>query len=250
METGALPRAGTLHTVRLVVEGMRPRQWVKNAFVFGGVLYSGQFVEAGPLATAAAVFVAFCLASGAAYLINDAVDAEADRLNPRTAGAADRAWRAVAADRRGGRCAGGRGGARHHRARELGDARHDGRVHRAPGGVLDVPEAPALHRRDGGRGRLRPARVRGPRGDRRGDLRVAAALHRAARAVPRLRQAPRRGRGARRQRASAAAGARAVLRGARGRADRGGHALDHRRLLALRRARGARPRRCCSRCRS
>ncbi len=74
-----------MHTVRLVVEGMRPRQWVKNAFVFGGVLYSGQFVEAGPLATAAAVFVAFCLASGAAYLVNDAVDAEADRLNPRTA---------------------------------------------------------------------------------------------------------------------------------------------------------------------
>ncbi len=85
METESLPRAGTLHTVRLVVEGMRPRQWVKNAFVFGGVLYSGQFVEAGPLATAAAVFVAFCLASGAAYLVNDAVDAEADRLNPRTA---------------------------------------------------------------------------------------------------------------------------------------------------------------------
>jgi 4-hydroxybenzoate polyprenyltransferase len=64
---------------------MRPRQWVKNAFVFGGVLYSGQFVEVGPLATAAAVFVAFCLASGAAYLVNDAVDAETDRLNPRTA---------------------------------------------------------------------------------------------------------------------------------------------------------------------
>jgi 4-hydroxybenzoate polyprenyltransferase len=86
LETRALPAAGTLHSVRLVVEGMRPRQWIKNAFVFGGVLYSGQFVEAGPLATAAAVFVAFCLASGAAYLINDAVDAEADRLNPRTAG--------------------------------------------------------------------------------------------------------------------------------------------------------------------
>src|SRR5688500_9958875 len=65
---------------------MRPRQWIKNAFVFGGVLYSGQFVELGPLTTAIAVFVAFCLASGAAYLVNDAADAEADRHNPRTAG--------------------------------------------------------------------------------------------------------------------------------------------------------------------
>ena len=85
MEAGTVPATGTLRTARLVLEGMRPRQWVKNAFVFGGVLYSGQFVEPGPLATAAAVFVAFCLASGAAYLVNDAVDAETDRLNPRTA---------------------------------------------------------------------------------------------------------------------------------------------------------------------
>ena len=85
MEARTVPATGTLRTARLVVEGMRPRQWVKNAFVFGGVLYSGQFVEVGPLATATAVFVAFCLASGAAYLVNDAVDAEADRLNPRTA---------------------------------------------------------------------------------------------------------------------------------------------------------------------
>jgi 4-hydroxybenzoate polyprenyltransferase len=86
VEAGALHAAGTLRTARLAVEGMRPRQWIKNAFVFGGVLYSGQFVEIGPLTTAIAVFVAFCLASGAAYLVNDAVDAEADRLNPRTAG--------------------------------------------------------------------------------------------------------------------------------------------------------------------
>ena len=85
MEARTLPAPGVLRTARLVVEGMRPRQWVKNAFVFGGVLYSGQFVEAGPLATSIVVFVAFCLASGAAYLLNDAVDAETDRLNPRTA---------------------------------------------------------------------------------------------------------------------------------------------------------------------
>ena len=85
MEASAVRSPGVLRTMRLAVEGMRPRQWVKNAFVFGGVLYSGQFVEAGPLSTAIAVFVAFCLASGAAYLVNDAVDAETDRLNPRTA---------------------------------------------------------------------------------------------------------------------------------------------------------------------
>jgi 4-hydroxybenzoate polyprenyltransferase len=82
----AIRTGGTLHTLRLAVECMRPRQWIKNAFVFGGVLYSGQFVEIGPLTTSIAVFVAFCLASGAAYLVNDAADAETDRHNPRTAG--------------------------------------------------------------------------------------------------------------------------------------------------------------------
>jgi 4-hydroxybenzoate polyprenyltransferase len=82
----AIRTGGTLQTLRLAVECMRPRQWIKNAFVFGGVLYSGQFVEIGPLTTAIVVFVAFCLASGAAYLVNDAADAEADRHNPRTAG--------------------------------------------------------------------------------------------------------------------------------------------------------------------
>jgi len=82
----AIRTGGTLHMLRLAVECMRPRQWIKNAFVFGGVLYSGQFVEIGPLTTSIVVFVAFCLASGAAYLVNDAADAEADRHNPRTAG--------------------------------------------------------------------------------------------------------------------------------------------------------------------
>jgi 4-hydroxybenzoate polyprenyltransferase len=86
LEASAIRTGGTLHTLRLTLECMRPRQWIKNAFVFGGVLYSGQFVEIGPLTTSIAVFVAFCLASGAAYLVNDAADAEADRHNPRTAG--------------------------------------------------------------------------------------------------------------------------------------------------------------------
>jgi 4-hydroxybenzoate polyprenyltransferase len=86
MEARAAPATGWLRTARLVLEGMRPHQWLKNAFVLGGVLYSGEFLEPGSLATALAVFVAFCLASGASYLVNDRLDAETDRLNPRTAG--------------------------------------------------------------------------------------------------------------------------------------------------------------------
>jgi 4-hydroxybenzoate polyprenyltransferase len=69
-----------------VLEAMRPRQWLKNAFVLGGVLYSGEFTDPESLAIALLVTFAFCLASGATYLVNDSVDADTDRLNPRTAG--------------------------------------------------------------------------------------------------------------------------------------------------------------------
>lgn len=83
LPAGAWPRTGT---ARLLLESMRPRQWLKNTFVLGGLLFSGTVTNLGNVATALAVFAAFCLASGAAYLFNDVVDAESDRHNPRTAG--------------------------------------------------------------------------------------------------------------------------------------------------------------------
>lgn len=64
---------------------MRPRQWSKNAFVLAGMIFAGESLDAGSQAAAWTMVAAFCLASGACYLVNDAVDAEGDRLNPRTA---------------------------------------------------------------------------------------------------------------------------------------------------------------------
>ena len=61
---------------------MRPRQWSKNAFVLGGLIFSGSALHVQPELRAWTTFVAFCLMSGATYLLNDAVDAEADRLHP------------------------------------------------------------------------------------------------------------------------------------------------------------------------
>jgi 4-hydroxybenzoate polyprenyltransferase len=69
----------------LVLETMRPRQWIKNMFVFAGLAFSGMVTDAGSVGRAVTVFVAFCLASGATYLLNDARDADGDRHNPRTA---------------------------------------------------------------------------------------------------------------------------------------------------------------------
>ena len=69
----------------LVLETMRPKQWSKNAFVFAGLLFAGEVLDPDSVLKTVIVAVAFCLVSGATYLLNDAVDAESDRHNPRTA---------------------------------------------------------------------------------------------------------------------------------------------------------------------
>ncbi len=64
-----------------VVVSLRPRQWVKNLFVFAAVIFSQNLLT--PLVwPALAAFVIFCGLSGAVYLINDVADMERDRLHP------------------------------------------------------------------------------------------------------------------------------------------------------------------------
>ncbi len=61
----------------------RPKQWVKNGLVFAALLFSGRFVQAASTELALLVFVGFCLASSAAYSLNDALDASQDRRHPK-----------------------------------------------------------------------------------------------------------------------------------------------------------------------
>lgn len=62
---------------------LRPRHWIKNLVVFAGVGFSGHAARLQDLAAAAVLAVLFCLASSAAYLFNDVVDRQRDRLHPR-----------------------------------------------------------------------------------------------------------------------------------------------------------------------
>jgi 4-hydroxybenzoate polyprenyltransferase len=61
---------------------LRPKQWVKNLFVFAALVLTGKLGE--PTQTAAAVwgFVLFCAVSSAVYLVNDVADRESDRRHP------------------------------------------------------------------------------------------------------------------------------------------------------------------------
>jgi 4-hydroxybenzoate polyprenyltransferase len=67
--------------LRDVLVSLRPRQWVKNLFVFGGVVFS-QHLFTAALWTATAGFVVFCGLSGAIYLLNDVADRDKDRRHP------------------------------------------------------------------------------------------------------------------------------------------------------------------------
>ena len=76
---------GSLTLPAAVLETMRPKQWSKNAFVFAGLIFSGEVLNVDSVLKTVVVAFAFCLVSGATYLLNDAVDADVDRLSPRTA---------------------------------------------------------------------------------------------------------------------------------------------------------------------
>jgi 4-hydroxybenzoate polyprenyltransferase len=60
----------------------RPRQWIKNGFVFMALLFDQKLFDWNLLARTTLAFILFCMASSAVYIINDLVDIEKDRQHP------------------------------------------------------------------------------------------------------------------------------------------------------------------------
>src|SRR5688572_4751066 len=52
----------------------RPKQWIKNVFVFAAPGAAGVAFEPATMAPVLATFVAWCLVSSGTYFLNDAVD--------------------------------------------------------------------------------------------------------------------------------------------------------------------------------
>ena len=69
--------------VRGLIRTMRPKQWAKNGFVYAGILFDQQILDAEPFARVTLAFVLLCLSSSTIYIINDLIDIERDRLHPR-----------------------------------------------------------------------------------------------------------------------------------------------------------------------
>ncbi len=65
-----------------IIRSMRPRQWAKNVLVLAALIFSKNLLDTTNLLRSLAAFAAFCLLSGAVYIINDLVDREGDRRHP------------------------------------------------------------------------------------------------------------------------------------------------------------------------
>ncbi len=69
--------------LRAMIKLLRPHQWLKNGFVFVGLLFGHAWQDAAKVQMVLLAALAFCFASSAIYVINDWYDRESDRLHPR-----------------------------------------------------------------------------------------------------------------------------------------------------------------------
>ena len=69
-------------TLGVLLEGLRPGQWVKNGFVFAALIFSRSLADGQRDLRVTLAAGIFCLISSAAYLLNDVLDAPEDRNHP------------------------------------------------------------------------------------------------------------------------------------------------------------------------
>ena len=65
-----------------LIRCMRPKQWTKNLLLFAGLVFAQHFKEFEADLRVIIGFLTFCVLSGVVYIVNDARDAEQDRLHP------------------------------------------------------------------------------------------------------------------------------------------------------------------------
>ncbi|MEA1989139.1 MAG: decaprenyl-phosphate phosphoribosyltransferase [Pseudomonadota bacterium] len=61
---------------------MRPKQWIKNGFVFAPLMFTGLFLDLVAVSQTLIAFTLFSLAASATYVVNDLKDIEEDRKHP------------------------------------------------------------------------------------------------------------------------------------------------------------------------
>jgi len=71
-----------MQTVHFLFLSLRPRQWIKNGFIFLPLVFARQLFDLVHLLASIQAVAVFCALTGAVYLINDYMDREEDRRHP------------------------------------------------------------------------------------------------------------------------------------------------------------------------
>lgn len=61
---------------------LRPRQWVKNAFVLMPLIFAAKFMNPAVVVNALIAMALFCVAASSTYILNDLMDVDKDRRHP------------------------------------------------------------------------------------------------------------------------------------------------------------------------
>ena len=72
----------TLQSGLAILILLRPKQWIKNLFVFSPLVFSGSLANTSAIIEATIATIFFCIASSTIYIINDYHDIEKDRQHP------------------------------------------------------------------------------------------------------------------------------------------------------------------------
>jgi 4-hydroxybenzoate polyprenyltransferase len=68
--------------IKIISALMRPHQYIKNGFVFIGVLF-GHYWGTHSILSAFLIFIAFCCISSSVYIFNDIIDIDNDKNHPK-----------------------------------------------------------------------------------------------------------------------------------------------------------------------
>jgi len=65
-----------------LIKLVRPKQWIKNSFVFAPLIFASEFLHLDSIYSTLLAAFLFCLAASAVYIVNDLKDIEKDRIHP------------------------------------------------------------------------------------------------------------------------------------------------------------------------
>lgn len=72
-----------MKSFKYIIKLLRPKQWIKNFFVFGPIIFSNNLMNPELLRNNLLTFISFCCISSAVYILNDIVDVERDKEHPK-----------------------------------------------------------------------------------------------------------------------------------------------------------------------